>query len=75
MSLLTKIIAIPFISYGLLLPTLGIMGGIFDGNEMKEILGGTSALPLWIVLMGILVFVVPTHHFFSKKFKKPIDKI
>ena len=74
MSLFLKMIAIPFISYGLLLPTAAIMGGIYEPNELKELLGGTSAMPIWFTWMVVLVLVVPTHHFFSKKFKKDVDK-
>lgn len=64
---------IPIVSYALLLPTAGIMGSFLDRNEMNELMGGTSALPIWIVWMVVLVLVVPIHHFFQNKFKKGVD--
>lgn len=48
MNALVKFALVPFIAYFATLIFVAILGSFMDIRELKELLGGTSAMPIWL---------------------------
>jgi membrane protease YdiL (CAAX protease family) len=60
-QLMTKILAVPFVSYFLMMPVIIILEDILGSAWIRDTLN-YNALPVWIVLTFVLiVFVIAQH--------------
>ena len=62
-QLLFKLFFVPFIAFFAMMFTVAIMGSMYGINELKEILGGTSGLPVWYIWLAIITPVTVIYHF------------
>lgn len=62
-QLLFKLFFVPFIAFFAMMFTVAIMGSMYGTNELKEILGGTSGLPVWYIWLVIITPVTVIYHF------------
>ena len=65
-QLIIKLFFIPFVSFGLTLLTAAVLGTIYDTTELRELLNGTSALPIYYVWLVILYPLVLLKHFLKR---------
>lgn len=67
MKLILRLAAVPIYSFMSMMLTVAIMGSIFGTNGLKDILGGTSALPVFYVWLVIWTIIVVLKYYFFKK--------
>ena len=63
MKLQYRLLLVPFVAFFLNMVTVAILGTILDINELKELLGGTNTLPIFLMWAGILLVYNLIRHF------------
>ena len=66
MNLFVKLLIIPFAAFFAMMFTVAIIGSIYGSSGLKEILGGTSAMPVWYVWLCVLSTTTIFRHFMRK---------
>jgi uncharacterized membrane protein YqjE len=65
-ELLFKLLLVPFVAFGLMMLTAAIMGTFYSTPELRELLGGTSALPIYYGWLAILYPIVIAYYIYKK---------
>jgi hypothetical protein len=65
-QLLFNLFFVPFVAYGLMMLTAAIMGTFYSTTELREILGGISALPIYYSWLSILFPIVIAYYIYKK---------
>ena len=65
-QLLFNLFFVPFVAYGLMMLTAAIMGTFYGTIELRELLGGTSALPIYYGWLAILYPIVIAYYIYRK---------
>ena len=59
--LMTKILAVPVVSYFLMMPAIIILQNVFGRAWIRDTLNN-NVLPVWLVLTSVLIVVIIVHH-------------
>lgn len=68
-QLMTKILTVPFVSYFLMMPVIIILEDILGRAWIRDTLNN-NAIPVWLVLTPVLIFVIIVHHVIKVKGQK-----
>jgi len=53
-KLILRLLVTPMIAYGLTFVCVAVLGTIYDVRQLQEVLGGTSALPIFLHLCWVV---------------------
>ena len=68
-QLITKILTVPFVSYFLMMPVIIILEDVLGRAWIRDTLNN-NALPVWLVLTPVLIFVIIVQHVIKVKGQK-----
>ena len=66
-KLVYKILTIPLLAFFVNMFTVAILGSFMSISELKELLGGTNTMPIWLAWIGIFFVTTIVHHFLKKE--------
>ena len=66
MNVLLKLLIVPLVAFFVTLINAAILGSFLGTNELKELLGGTSAMPLWLAWCAVFAVGVIVQWMYKK---------
>ena len=66
MNVLLKLFTVPIVSYGATLLTVAILSSILGKREVMELLGGNSAMPVWLAWCAVFTVGVIVQWMYKK---------
>ena len=66
MNVFLKLFIVPIASYGATLLTVALLGSFLGTNELKELMGGNSAMPVWLAWCAVFTVGIIVQWMYKK---------
>ena len=66
MNVLLKLLIVPLVAFFVMMINVAILGSFLGTNELKELLGGTSAMPLWLAWCAVFTVGIIVQWIYKK---------